>query len=366
MNELALQQQGTVDRIALVGTAIATALAIAFVLLDPIQTVARSAAPATLPERPEPVAPPAVTAPSPLVQLPLPSPAWTVVSDGSWAVYTRVEPGAAPALVARSLHSDESRLLYRAGATSYMGQLSLGKGVLAFEEIAQPNGDAQGRTIAVRAVSVPGGAVNTIDSFPATRSFAASPLTDGTRVLWVRPATAGGDEIRSLDLASGSVTTLLRRDDRIAGLALAGGRLAFTAFAGDAGKSYVFDLASARLTPVEGFAYSYVQSIGPAGVIVTAAAAPDAPAASWLVRTDGTRTRLASDCFSITMTARLAAMRCATQIEIRDLATASSLYHFAGNAGALAVFDDGVVWGEGDALMLYELAPVAGTPARAG
>src|SRR5207237_681254 len=83
-----------------------------------------------------------------------------------------------------------------------------------------------------------------------------------------------------------------------------------------------------------GFAYSYMQSIGPSGVVVTGATTADAPAASWLVNTDGTRTRLASDCFNVTVSARVLAMRCASQLEIRDLATASSLYRFAVPAGA--------------------------------
>ena len=353
MNELVLRQQQTVDRVAMVGSAIAILVAAAFVTLDPIQTVARRSAPLSV-QAPSTVA--AVAAPegSPLVQLSLPSPAWTVVSDGTWAAYTRVEKGQPAEVVVRSLRTEDWRVLYRAGESSFLGQLSLAKGLLALEEIVQPNPDATGRSITIRAISIASGDVITVDSFTPMASLASSPLTDGARVWWVRPV-ANGNEIRELDLATGTTRTVQQRPDQIAGLAFFGDSIGFTAFQRDSGQSYVVDLTNLIAARVEGFAYSYMQSIGPSGVVVTGATTADAPAASWLVNTDGTRTRLASDCFNVTVSARVLAMRCASQIEIRDLATASSLYRFAGNAGALAVFDGGVVWGEGDQLMLYEL-----------
>lgn len=360
MNELALQQQRTVDRIALIGSAIAILTAAALVALDPVQTVSRH--PSAAARQPAPIAAPlAVTSErSPLVQLSLPSPAWTIVSDGTWAAYARLEKGQPAEVVVRSLHSDESRVVYRAAASSYLGQLSLAKGVLVLEEIAQPSADGSGRTVLVRTVSIASGEQTTVDTFAPTSSLASSPLTDGSRVLWVRPASGAGDEIREFDLATGKTRVVQRPGTQVAGLALSGNVLAYTAFARDAATSYVVDLgASAAAKPVDGFAYSYVQSVAPEGVVVTGALEAGAPAASWFVKNDGTRSRLGSECFSVTMTARLLAMRCATQIEIRDLATGSSLYRFAGSAGALAVFENGVAWGEGDELVLYELPPLA-------
>jgi hypothetical protein len=357
MNELALQQQRTVDRIALIGSALAILAATAFVALDPVQTVARRGSSAATGSSLPTVAPAAPDR-SPLAQLALPSPAWTIVSDGTWAAYARLDEGQPAEIVVRALHSDASRVVYRAHEASYLGQLSLAKGVLALEEIL-PGNNGQGREISVRVVNVATGDVTTMDTFAPSSSLAASPVTDGSRLFWVRPNAAGGDEIRGFDLATSKAWTVQRRPEQIAALALSGNSLAYTAFARDASASYVLDLASGAAKPVDGFAYSYVQSVAPDGVVVTGALAAGAPASSWLVRSDGARTRLASDCFNVTMTARVLAMRCATQIEIRDLATGASLYHFAGNAGALAVFEGGVVWGEGDELMLYELPALA-------
>jgi hypothetical protein len=358
MNEIALERQRTVDRIAVVGSAIAMLTAAAFVALDPVQTVSRH--PSAAARQPAATLPVAATPDrSPLVQLSLPSPAWTVVSDGTWAVYARLEQGEPATLVARSLHSESSRVVYQAAASGYLGQLSLADGIVAFEEVTQPNGDGTRRTMAIKTLSIATGAVTVLDTYAPNASLAASPVTDGARVFWTRPAREGGDEIREFDRATASSSTLSRSGKQIAGLALSGTTLAYTAFAGDEATSYVLDLATGASRPVDGFAYSYVQSVGPDGVVVTAAPTPGAAAASWLVRADGTRTRLGSECFNVTMTARLLAMRCATQIEIRDLATGSSLYHFAGNAGALSVFENGVVGAEGDELVLYELPALA-------
>src|SRR5919204_6324068 len=154
MNELALQQQRTVDRIALIGSAIAILTAAALVALDPVQTVSRH--PSAAARQPAPIAaPPAVTSErSPLVQLSLPSPAWTVVSDGTWAVYARLEQGEPATLVARSLHSESSRVVYQAAASGYLGQLSLADGIVAFEEVTQPNGDGTRRTMAIKTLSI--------------------------------------------------------------------------------------------------------------------------------------------------------------------------------------------------------------------
>ena len=353
MNELALRQQRTVDRIALVGSAIAILGATAFVTLDPVQTVARRSSPA-VPAHAAAAAPVAATPErSPLVQLSLPSPAWTVVSDGTWAAYARLAKDEPAEIIVRSLHADDSRVAYRAGTSSYIGQLSLSRGVLALEEILQSGTDGR-RAISVRALTVSTGEVTLIDRFEPTRSLTASPVTDGSRVLWIRPGTSG-DEIREFDLVSGK-TRIVRHDDaQIAALAIGVDAIAYTVFSGETAKTFVLDPSTGAATPVDGFAYSYIQSVGPDGVVVTGAVTAGSPAASWLVRPDAAKTRLGSDCLNVTMTARVLAMRCASQIEIRDLATASSLYRFAGNAGALAVFDDGVVWGEGDELMLYEL-----------
>lgn len=361
MNELALQQQRTVDRIALTGSLIAVLAAAAFIAFDPVQTVARRAAPAA------PIAAAPATAaaraetPSPLVRLSLPSATWSVVSDGTWAAYARLPDGQQAELVVRSLTSDAWRVAYRAAPGSYLGQLSLEDGVLAFEEIALPGKDALPDRISVNAVTVDTGEVRLVDSFAPVASIASSPVTDGSTVLWVRPS-ARGHEVRELDLASGTSRTVYRSDAEISGLALASDRVAFTTVGIGSTHSFVMDRATGEVTPVDGFTFSYVQSLAPDGVIVTASEGGDAAAASWLVRRDGTRTRLASDCFNVAMTARITAMRCATQIEIRDRATGSALYRFAGDAGALAVFDTGVVWGEGDALMLFR-APTLAPPA---
>src|SRR2546426_1848478 len=132
MNELAFRQQQTVDRVAMIGSAIAILVAAAFVTLDPIQTVSRRSSP--LSAQP-PVVAAAVAAPerSPLVQLSLPSPAWTVVSDGTWAAYARLEKGEPAEVVVRRLHSDEWRVPDRPGQTAFLRQLSPPKGRLPFE-----------------------------------------------------------------------------------------------------------------------------------------------------------------------------------------------------------------------------------------
>src|SRR5207248_315710 len=120
MNELALQQQRTVDRVALIGSTLAILAAAAFVTLDPVQNVARRPSSPAAHVTP---APATAADHSPLVELALPSPAWTIVTDGTWAACARLEAGQPAEVVARALHRDASHVVYRAGASSYLGQL---------------------------------------------------------------------------------------------------------------------------------------------------------------------------------------------------------------------------------------------------
>lgn len=363
MNEIALRQQQTIDRIALAGSMLAFLAAAAFLTLDPVQTVARRTPGASRPSDLAPLAAPAATgsASSALVRLELPSPTWTVVTDGTWAAYSRMAKGELPEIVVRSLHSAAWSVAYTASEGGYLGQLSLADGVLLFEEIALPGAEALPSRIAVRALDVETGELATLDSYTPTVPGSASPITDGTRALWIRQTDACGggcQELRVRDLASGSERSAFVTTAQVTGVAVWGDTLAFSAVADRNAASYRLDLATSVLTRIDGFAFSYVQSIGPDGVVLTGGLGLDAPAASWLVAADGTRTRLASDCFNVTMTSRVLAMRCASQIEIRDRVTGTSLYRYAGDAGALAVYDGGVVWGEGAELVLYALPPL--------
>jgi hypothetical protein len=361
VNEIALQQQRTVDRIALAGTLLAMLSAAAFIALDPVQTVVRRA-----PARLEPVAPgrdAALVAPvperSPLRRLELPSPTWTVVTDGSWAAYSRVARGEPAEIVVRSLRDESWKVAHRAGPAAYFGQLSLAGGVLAFEEIALSSADAVPGEVTVQMLNVTSGARTTVDSYARLAPGSASPVTDGSRVFWVRhtllPGGLVGQDLYQLDLASGDRRMLFRQMAQVSGLTLGYETLAFTTLANERSESYVVDLASGALRRIEGFAFSYVQSVGPEGVVLSGSPTPATPAASWLVRADGSRQRLAADCFNVQMTLRLLALRCGAQVEIRDLRSGTSLYLFAGDAGALAVYESGVVWGEGDALVVYDL-----------
>lgn len=360
MNELALRQQQTIDRIALVGSMLAFLGAALFLALDPIQTVARRSPGARATIDLSRVTAPAATATgrSPLVRLDLPSPTWTVVTDGTRAAYSRTGTDDRPAIIVRSLHGSAWSVAYEAAEGGYLGQLSLAKGILAFEEIALPGTAALPSRIAVRALDLQTGELSTIDTYSPAIPGSASPVTDGTRVLWIRQTEACGagcQELRERDLATGRERTAFATTAQLGGIALWADTVAFSAVADRNAMSYRLDLASGAVALILDFGFSYVQSVGPDGIVLTGGIGTDAPAASWLVAADGTRTRLASDCFNIAMTARVLAMRCASQLEIRDRVTGTSLYRYAGDAGALAVYDTGVVWGEGAELVLYEL-----------
>ncbi len=358
MSQIALQQQRTVDRIALAGSLVALLAASAFIALDPVQTVARRAPTvATAPA----VRVAAASERSPLVRLALPTATWTVVTDGSWAAYARLSKGEPAEIVVRSLRGEDWRVAYRAAPDAYLGQLSLAKGVLTFEEIGVPGSDALPSRISVGALDVASAERTAVDAYAPLVPASAAPITDGSRVLWVHQ-TAQGQEIREHVLATGASRVVYAGPAQLAGLSLWRDTLAFTVLAQGDTASYTLDLASGALSRIDGFAFSYVQSIGPSGVVVTASPSAQAAAASWLVGAEGTRTRLASDCFNITMTERVLAMRCASQIEVRDLATSSSLYRLAGLAGSLAVSDRTVVWGEGDTLVVYELPTLESRP----
>ncbi len=361
--------QRTVDRIALTGAALALVSAVAFIALDPVQTVVRRvpAAPAAAPAEPAATAAPVAAESTPLVRLALPSAAWSVVTDGRSIAYARLKEGEPGEIVVRSLVNEDWRVAYRAAAGSYLGQLSLRSGMLAFEELAQAQ---PGRTI-VRLLNVATGERRVVDQYTPLGVrygegggyISSSPVTDGARVFWIHQTLMpkGGvcNEIRVLDVATGEDRLLYQKMAPISGLAVHGDTLAFTMVTKDAAHAYTVDVASGALSQIDdGFSVSYVQSVGPAGVVVSGAERAAVNSASWLIRADGTRTRIASSCFNVTVTDRVIAMRCGSQIEIRDLATGASLYAYSGSAGPLAVYDRGVVWGEGDSLVKYELPPV--------
>jgi hypothetical protein len=360
MQEIALQQQRIVDRIALAGSLIAMLSAAAFIALDPVQTVVRQAPPDVAPAAIQVAAPltPAAER-SALLRLELPSPTWTVVTDGTWAAYSRLAKGEPGEIVVGSLREANWKVAHRAAAGTYFGQLSLAAAVLVFEEIALSGADPVPGQVTVQLLNAASGERSTVDRYAPLAPGSASPVTDGSRVFWVRhtllPGGLVGQDLYRLDLRSGDRRMLFRQMAQVSGLALGYDTLAFTTLANERSESYVIDLASGALQRIEGFAFSYVQSVGPGGVILTGSPSPNTPAASWLVRADGSRQRVASDCFNVQLTQRLLAMRCGAQIEIRDLVRGTSLHRFAGDAGALAVYESGVVWGEGDALMVYEL-----------
>ena len=366
VDELALHQQRAVDRVAVAGILCTLFVAASFVALDPLQTVARPGGDASVPQPTGSAAATASEDRPPFARLSLPSPTWSLVTDGQSVAYVRLARGEPSEIVVRSLSSEDWRTAYQAPEGSYVGQLSLADGLLAFEEVA--SGPGAPSRITVRALRVHTGDRVTLDSYAplgpglgeSGGQASASPLTDGRRVLWVRqsalPSGSSGDEIRMLDLASGERRTVFESATGISGLVLWRDALAFTLLSTNApARSLVLDLASGEIRAIDGFAYSQVRSAVPGGVILTGSESASGVAASWLVGTDGTRRRLGSDCLDVRMTERVLAMRCGTQLEIRDLATGTRLFQLAPTVGSLAVADRTVVWADGGELTVYEL-----------
>ena len=373
MNEIALQQQRTIDRVALAGSLLAAFAAAAFLAFDPVQTVARR--PAQVPAAVVPVAAapaPALADTTPVRSVALPAPTWSAVSDGQWAAYVSSDDKGSPGeIVVRRLANEDWHVAYVATPGRYLGQLSLAAGLLAFEELVPAGTSGAAPTVTVKTLRIDSAELSTIDEYLALDLrygegggyASSSPVTDGSRVFWIHQTamSKGGvcNEIRMRDNATGATTIVYQKMTTLGSLAVWGDTLAFTRFTEPASSAFLLDIPSRKLAAVDGFDFSVVQSAGPAGVVVTGGSFSGS-AASWLVRADGTTSRLASDCYNVLANERLSAMRCATQIEIRDLATGDSLFAFAGTAGALAIFPTGVLWAEGDSLSIYEVQPLGG------
>ena len=384
-----IRAQRTIDRAALAGIAVTFVSASLLLALDPVQVVRRAAPVAPLPA-PAPAASPRVAADSPLRRPSLPSQAWSVVSDGRSVAYVRATDDERSEIVVRSLRSDDRaragggseadadarasagtrsvpdwRVAYRAPEGSYVGQLAFAADALLFEEVATGPGGPE--EITLRLLRVSSGARTVLDRYVPLDFSAgegggftsALPQLDGRRAAWARQVAERGavtNELRVVDLETGASAVVFRRAKLVTALALWRDRLAFSLLGTDGrSSSHLLDLGSGTARELDGFASSFVHSIGPRGVVVTGAESRDEPAAAWLVGYGGGRTRLGAQCSAYLFTERVFASRCGDRIEVKDLASGGALIEVAPDAGTLAVTVDGVLWSEGSELVWYEL-----------
>lgn len=370
MQDLASLQQRAVDRYAGAGIALTLLAAIAFLALDPVQTVSRPTPLVRAPAAP-PAAAVAASAPdaAPFARISLPEPVWRLVGDAERLVYARTSSAGAHELVLRDRARGEWAVAYRAPLTSYIGQFALARGVLVFEEIAMDgSGPAEARVVAIRLATRERALVDryapVVDGEGAGY-VSAAPRTDGTRLFWIHQrAHASGrvvHEVRTLDLATGEARTVLERREVITSLEVWRDVLAITLQPAAApAASVIVDLPSGTARDIDGLAYAYVRAVGPAGVIVNGGTTLQ-QSSTWLIAPDGARTQLGSGCATAAMSERALVTYCDGTLAATDLDTNLGFHRFSPDVATVVALPDAVAWTEGTELFLYPFpAPEAG------
>lgn len=350
-----------VDRVAAVGIAFTFVAAAVFLVVDPVQQVERRSL--------APRAAPAATVPEtsastrwPLTRVRLGEAPTNLATDGRHIAYSRLSAGGAMEVVARGLTAADDSVAYRTPTQAVLGPLAFARGTIAFEEIALADGVPQ--SISIRVIDLATRGERVVDRYAADRSYVSALVrTDGGRVFYVRQRTVSSGvthDVLMAEVASARSSVVWRSVRPITALALYGEGMALTV-QGEEGRStaLLLDLGSGEATPIEGFAYAYVQALGARGVVVTGSvtmAGIEQPE-SWLIAPEGARTRLGSGCADVTMSDRVIAMRCAGRLEVRDLSSGESLHDFAPALGGVAAFEGGALWTEDDELVVLDLRP---------